>query len=164
MRDEPAQRLELGDRQRHLRLVVRVLVHVGAIGVQRARQRLVGVRLDAQRLRHGQHLGQERQIRAEGGVRHTAQELLRFRGDGLLQTHSRALHDGRAGGVRAHPQLGVRLRAIRRGAGVALAERGHLGVTRDAPVVVLHRARQREHHGGRVGRFGPANEGSPDEK
>jgi hypothetical protein len=54
--DEAAEGVEVGDGDGHLGLVVGVAVCGGAAGVQRPREVPVRVRLDRQRLGHGQHL------------------------------------------------------------------------------------------------------------
>mmetsp|Transcript_1553 Transcript_1553/g.4247 ORF Transcript_1553/g.4247 Transcript_1553/m.4247 type:complete len:270 (-) Transcript_1553:198-1007(-) len=115
---EVAHALEGRERDAELGLVVRVLVDVRPLGVQLLRERLVRVRLHAQRLVDAQHLEEERQaavllecVAAEdGGVR---REPLR---QGLV---SGVAHGRRRLRVGAHPELRIGLALLELEAGVA---------------------------------------------
>mmetsp|Transcript_31017 Transcript_31017/g.77708 ORF Transcript_31017/g.77708 Transcript_31017/m.77708 type:complete len:289 (+) Transcript_31017:929-1795(+) len=136
------------ERDRHLGLVVGVLVDVWRRGVQGGGAPLVGVRLDRERRLDGQHLEKEGQVVAKAGRYLLAHGDDRVCGDPVAQGGAAVGEGGGPAGVCPHPQLRVAPLAVHR------ATRGchkarHLAVLRKpAPRVVLRGAAERYNRGG----------------
>lgn len=101
-RPEAAQPLEGRDRNRHLGLVVVVLVLFGVLGVQLLRELFVRVRLDRERFLNGQHLEQEGQLLAVASG-HVGPEQHLVVLHHVDQAALRLDFVGWVAGVRAHP-------------------------------------------------------------